>query len=376
MILNATDTSANDIDFIICTNDTLWFSECEKYIQKLHIPNNMNIRIIPVWNASSMCNGYNTGMRQGNAKYKVYLHHDTFIINPNFITDIVHIFETNPHIGLIGMIGADEVKRQKVSWGYWDYGITLACSGLSEQIISPHNECNIGNNITGSLYQEADCVDGMLIATQYDIPWREDIFNGWDLYDKSICMEFRRQGCLSVVPVQAHPWCIHDCGPSSLYNWKDNMVLFMNTYPDYFTPEALAASEAEADISETVLSQIHQYTMEAENFFQIGDYQSAAQIINTAISQKLMPSKKMMEMYNLLAIGMTCQTKMFFQAGDTLETMCLNYTKARFLLRRLCYHIELSDDETAFLQKLSTDERAYIIKTGLTYSAANMAINQ
>ena len=374
MTLNATDLNTNEIDFIICTNDTLWFSECEKYIQKLHIPDGMNIHIIPVWNASSMCNGYNTGMKQGNAKYKVYLHQDIFIINLNFITDILHIFKTNPQIGLIGLIGADEVKKQKVSWGFWDYGITLACSGLSERIVPPHNAQHPTNGITSGFYQETDCVDGMLIATQYDIPWREDIFKEWDLYDRSICMEFRRQGYLTVVPRQEHPWCIHDCGPSSLYNWKDNMVLFMNTYSDYFTPKALAASEAEEDISETVLSQIRLYTTKAEQFFQNGDYQSAAEIINTAISQKLTPSKKMMEMYNLLAIGMTCQTNMFFHTDDTLETMCIKYTKARFLLRRLCYHIPLSDEDTTFLQQLSTDERTYIIKTGLTYSSKNINI--
>ena len=30
---------------------------------------------------------------------------------------------------------------------------------------------------------EVEGVDGLLMATQYDIPWREDLFDGWDFYD-------------------------------------------------------------------------------------------------------------------------------------------------------------------------------------------------
>ena len=360
-----TDINMNDMDFIICVNDEYWYSECKKYIQELRIPDGMNIHIIPVWNAQSMCQGYNIGMKQGNAKYKVYLHQDTFIINLDFITDVLHIFENNSNIGIIGLIGADEIKKQKVTWGSWDYGITLACSGLSEQFLQ--------FGAVDNLYQETDCVDGMLIVTQYDIPWREDIFKGWDLYDKSICMEFRRQGYMTVVPRQKSPWCIHDCGPSSLYDWKKNMMLFVDTYSDYFLPEVIAVSITE-EVSENTLSKICSYTMEAEKSFSKGDYQSAANIINTALGQKLMPSKRMIEMYHILAIGMFCQTNMFFCADDTPETMCFKYLKGRFLLRRFCYHMELTDDEMAFLKQFSADERAYIIKTGVTCSAANIDI--
>lgn len=109
-----TDINMNDMDFIICVNDEYWYSECKKYIQELRIPDGMNIHIIPVWNAQSMCQGYNIGMKQGNAKYKVYLHQDTFIINLDFITDVLHIFEDNSNIGIIGLIGADEIKSKKL----------------------------------------------------------------------------------------------------------------------------------------------------------------------------------------------------------------------------------------------------------------------
>ncbi len=25
-----------------------------------------------------------------------------------------------------------------------------------------------------------ECIDGLLMATQYDVPWREDLFDGFD----------------------------------------------------------------------------------------------------------------------------------------------------------------------------------------------------
>ncbi len=360
MAENKTNQNKFSMDFIICTNDALWFLECEKYIQNLYIPDGMHIHIIPIWNDISMCHGYNIGMKQSHAKYKVYLHQDTFIIYKNFIIEILRIFQTNPCIGLIGLIGADEVKKQKLLVDSWEYGSVLVCNGLSERAVS--------FGTIGNLYRETDCVDGMLIATQYDILWREDIFKEWDFYDRSICMEFRKHNLLCVIPRQKQPWCIHDCGPSNLYNWVKNMTLFINTYSDYFAPETIANSMTK-ELSDNNLSQIRLYTDEAEKFFQKKDYQSAMETINNVIRQKQIPSKKMIDMYNLLAIGITCQTNVFFNDDDTLESMCFKYTKARFLLRRICYNIPLNSDETTFLNQLSLDERTYITRVGLTYSS-------
>ena len=59
-------------------------------------------------------------------------------------------------------------------------------------------------------FQELEAVDGLLIATQYDIPWREDILTGWHMYDTAMCMEMRRAGYKVAVPNQEEDfWCIH-----------------------------------------------------------------------------------------------------------------------------------------------------------------------
>ena len=83
------------IAFIYCYNDEEWLKESSLYIQSLNIPIGYEIEIISVENAPSMCAGYNIGMKETDAKYKVYLQQDVFIINKNFIKDILEIFEQN-----------------------------------------------------------------------------------------------------------------------------------------------------------------------------------------------------------------------------------------------------------------------------------------
>jgi hypothetical protein len=69
-----------------------------------------------------------------------------------------------------------------------------------------------------------EAVDGLLMATQADIPWRDDLFKGWDFYDVSQSAEFRKKGLRIVVPHVEKPWCMHDDGGVNLENyfkWKD-----------------------------------------------------------------------------------------------------------------------------------------------------------
>lgn len=44
----------------------------------------------------------------------------------------------------------------------------------------------------GIFYQNVDAVDGLLMMTQYDLPWRDDLFSDFDFYDVSQAFEFRR----------------------------------------------------------------------------------------------------------------------------------------------------------------------------------------
>ena len=80
---------AAEICFIICTNDPVYAKECIYYIDHLKVPEGMQIDVLTVEEAKSLTAGYNEAMKYSRAKYKVYLHHDTFIVNPDFIRDCV-----------------------------------------------------------------------------------------------------------------------------------------------------------------------------------------------------------------------------------------------------------------------------------------------
>ena len=89
--------------FIICSNNKQYETECIRYINALNIPDGYSIEIIVVHNARSMTSGYNAAMLSSDAKYKIYLHHDTFIINKNILFDILEQFKYSS-VGMIGVV--------------------------------------------------------------------------------------------------------------------------------------------------------------------------------------------------------------------------------------------------------------------------------
>lgn len=80
------------IAFIICVNDDEEFAECMYYLERLYVPEGYSTDIISIQNAPSMAGGYNAAMKDSDAKYKVYLHQDVFIMNRMFISDLIDIF--------------------------------------------------------------------------------------------------------------------------------------------------------------------------------------------------------------------------------------------------------------------------------------------
>ena len=79
-------------------------------------------------------------------------------------------------------------------------------------------------------YLEVEAIDGFLMVTQYDIPWREDLFTKWDFYDCSQSMEFIRRGYQIVIPNMKFPWCVHDCGFMNLANYDKEREKFVREY--------------------------------------------------------------------------------------------------------------------------------------------------
>ena len=102
--------------FIICTDNPVFLEECVHYLQHLAVPKGYDMDLLTVKDAVSMALGYQEAMEQSDAKYKIYMHQDVFILNRNFLADLLAVFEDDPEIGMIGMVGYEKMSGDGIMW--------------------------------------------------------------------------------------------------------------------------------------------------------------------------------------------------------------------------------------------------------------------
>jgi hypothetical protein len=209
------------IDFIVAYNNERTFGECLFYLDKLAVPEGYEMGLLSINDGESMTGAYNEAMQASTAKYKVYLHQDVFILNRNFISDILAVFQSDATIGMIGVLGGVNLPRNGIFFNTWNVGRVKA-DGAAGVVEIDWNPPESGAAV--------EAIDGMIMITQYDLPWREDLFQGWDFYDASQSFEFRNQGYKIVVPYQKEAWCLHDCGASKLHNYEESRLIFVKEY--------------------------------------------------------------------------------------------------------------------------------------------------
>lgn len=213
--------NSKKIDFIICTNDSEQFAEACLYMKHLEIPWGYEVGVLEIRDAVSIFAGYNEGMLASDAKYKVYMHQDVRIIDRNFILIMLDRFR-NPAIGMLGVVGSTLLMVEP--WK-WNAGAIVETAVNTTQFVR-------FSDIESDKYVKQ--IDGLLMATQYDLPWREDLFGGWDIYDRSQCCEFLRAGYKIIVPEQKQPICLHDCGVADLSGYVQVHEEFVAHYADLF----------------------------------------------------------------------------------------------------------------------------------------------
>ncbi len=194
-------TDFQRFEFIFCANNERLIQESCRYIQALNLPAGFTLGIQAIKNSASMAKGYNEGMRGSDAKYKIYLHQDVNILNPNFCYDILTLFQKYPNLGIMGVLGAKQLPPNGI---WWDAPQTCGKVYYFDQLLL----CN--TEVSGE-YESVQALDGMILITQYDLPWREDILTGWHFYDAAQSLEFIKAGYAVGIPRQTVPWCAHNC---------------------------------------------------------------------------------------------------------------------------------------------------------------------
>lgn len=215
------EVNGNKFAFIMCANNEQYISEALHYIERLHVPEGYSIETIVIRDATCMTEGYNRAMKSSDARYKIYLHQDVMIIEQDFLQKICAIFQDET-VGMIGMVGSPKLPENGVMW----YGERIGC-------IFSSSAYDMGIYTMGKVkepYEQVEAIDGMLMVTQYDLLWREDLFRKWDFYDISQSIEFRKSGYKVVVPAVLRPWCIHDCGASDFHNYFAERRKFLKEY--------------------------------------------------------------------------------------------------------------------------------------------------
>lgn len=193
------------IAVIFCTNDERYEQECLKYIKSLNVPEGMKLEIIPVWNAKGMAAGYNEAMKRSNARYKLYIHHDTFVIKKDMLDILINIFKGNEDVGMLGIFGAVTLPESAL-WYQSDY----KDSRLALYQDAVLTMLKPGTQEISECISDALAIDGVFIATSRDLSWREDIFDGWHYYDISEVNEFRKAGYRTCLINDEKPWVMHE----------------------------------------------------------------------------------------------------------------------------------------------------------------------
>jgi hypothetical protein len=212
--------------FIICYNNTVLLEECLLYLRQLTIPEGYTTDLVAILEANSMTEGYQAGMEASNAKYKIYLHQDVFILNRNFLFDTLQLFLANPSLGMLGMVGTKKLPESAIMWeSKQRVGALRSCT-----LNTVDDFFDIPIQTASSQPEPVMAVDGLLLMTQYDVRWRQDIFHGWDFYDVSQSFEFHRAGYQVAVPYQKTPWVLHDCGFLNLSRYQEARDIFAKEY--------------------------------------------------------------------------------------------------------------------------------------------------
>ncbi len=237
------------IVFITCVNVEGLYSRCRKYLEEIEIPEGITVEIKEIRGAKGMASAYNQIIRESDAKYKVYLHQDTFVLNRRIVSDIISFFKQYPQIGMIGQVGGSKLPRGGIwfenglhSFGkIWEY----RSAGVKLPFLTGFNRRRfrmVRFRPVKRPYQPVLVIDGLFMATQYDLFWREELYDSFLYYEGPHSLEFIKHGYQVAVPYQKEPWVMHwgpeiERSPAQHQKmWegiRKNAVIFVREYAQF-----------------------------------------------------------------------------------------------------------------------------------------------
>lgn len=314
--------------FIICANNERVLEECLWYIDHLLVPEGYEKETLVIRGASSMTSGYNQAMKQSDAKYKIYLHQDVLIVNTKILLDLLDIFK-EPSVGMAGVVGKKEMLSSGAYTRAWDAGAAVVCNATGCYSFNwPYDE--------NERYIEVTAIDGMFMATQYDLLWEEDSFDGWDFYDISQSVRVCQEGFRIVVPCigKEEAWIFHDAGQCEYGEWDKYRKIFCEKYASI----GYQYMALDWGYSEEELGAKRQAVFAA---FAEGNYEKTTKCLENLGADHLNNSLAYVVLFlkvraeELMACGYTR-----YEYADKMDTFIHDYDEVKFMLRRIYFGYE------------------------------------
>src|SRR5438874_4583729 len=193
-----------DVAFLCAVDDERKLDRLVGSIDALDRVPGTDVRLFAARGHTSLGRAYNELLREAvDWRYKVYVHQDVVLLNSGFVADLVRLFRHRP-IGLVGVAGCRFLPPSYVWWnGSGLFGLVVEDRGDGPKLR------DFGDPTAE--YQLVECADGLLLATQHDLPWDERI-PGFHFYDVAQSTRFLLRGYDVVVPRQGTAWVRHDIG--------------------------------------------------------------------------------------------------------------------------------------------------------------------
>ena len=173
-------------------------SAIRSYLDAIDVPSGFTVELIEVSVDGNVAAAYQRAMHESDAKYKVYLSAGSILLRLNFFAEMLRVFAEDPAIGIMGLVGTAQLSTS---------GELGASPMLKGRLLYTDDTSFHGATVEGTT-EEVMAVSPDLIATQYDIPWRSDLFRGDCFFAEAQCIEFRRKGYRTVLPQQDDPWLL------------------------------------------------------------------------------------------------------------------------------------------------------------------------
>lgn len=243
------------------------------------------------------------------------------------------VFARDEKIGMVGMVGTRNLWLNADCLMRWDTGKTVDNSNIYSYDLPGREEGFMG----------VLAVDGHLLATQYDLLWREDLFDGWHFYDLSQCMEFMKAGYKVIVPWQESPWCYHDAPCASLTAYFKYYRLFAREYAGMadFLPQEdhMDWNMYEEESEKARIREILGKRM--EEYFALGEKEILRNLFEDDILQKELHFREYCSIVTIDLMEERKQSELRFWAdGVSAAQLIFKLRTLKYALKRIEYGVD------------------------------------